>query len=95
MTPTADTAPLLEAARSLLSEAEPLISERGLTLVGVTITNLGDPRAIQLVLPLEPDRNAALDAALDVVRDRFGSDSLTRGVLLGRGAGLEMPMLPD
>ncbi len=95
MTPTADTAPLLAAARGLLSEAEPLIAERGLTLVGVTITNLGDPRAIQLVLPLEPDRNAALDAALDVVRDRFGSDSLTRAVLLGRGAGLEMPMLPD
>ena len=57
-TPTADTTPLLAAARGLLSEAEPLIAERGLTLVGVTITNLGDPRAIQLVLPLERDRNA-------------------------------------
>ncbi len=94
-TPTADTSPLLAAARGLLSEAEPLIRERGLTLVGVTITNLGDPRAIQLVLPLERDRNAALDAALDQVRSRFGGDSLTRAVLLGRGTGLEMPMLPD
>ncbi len=95
MTPTADTTPLLAAARGLLSEAEPLIAERGLTLVGVTITNLGDPRAIQLVLPLERDRNAMLDAALDEVRGRFGSGSLTRAVLLGRSTGPEMPMLPD
>jgi DNA polymerase-4 len=95
MTPTAETTTLMAAARSLLADAAPLIRERGLTLVGITITNLGDPRAIQLVLPLEPDRNAALDAALDEVRGRFGSESLTRAVLLGRSTGLEMPMLPD
>jgi DNA polymerase-4 len=61
----------------------------------VTITNLGDPRAIQLALPFEPDRNVALDAALDLVRERFGSTSVTRAVLIGRGTALEMPMLPD
>jgi DNA polymerase-4 len=94
-TPTAETTALLAAARGLLAEAAPLIEQRGVTLVGVSITNLGDPRAIQLVLPFEPDRSAALDAALDEVRGRFGSGSLTRAVLLGRGTGWEMPMLPD
>jgi len=29
------------------------------------------------------------------VRRRFGNASLTRGVLLGRDPGLEMPTLPD
>jgi DNA polymerase-4 len=37
----------------------------------------------------------ALDTALDQVRDRFGSAAVTRGVLLGRDQGLEMPRLPD
>jgi DNA polymerase-4 len=94
-TPTAETTALLAPARALLAQAAPLIEQRGLTLVGVTITNLGDPRAIQLTLPFEPDRNAALDAALDLVRGRFGGTSVTRAVLLGRGGDLEMPMLPD
>ncbi len=94
MTPTAETTTLVAAARGLLAEAAPLVEQRGITLVGVSITNLGDPRAVQLVLPFEPDRNAALDAALDEVRGRFGSSSLTRAVLLGRGGDLEMPMLP-
>jgi DNA polymerase-4 len=29
------------------------------------------------------------------VRRRYGNSSLTRGVLLGRDPGLEMPHLPD
>jgi DNA polymerase IV len=29
------------------------------------------------------------------VRDRFGSPSVTRAVLLGRDRGWTMPMLPD
>jgi DNA polymerase IV len=43
------------------------------------------------------DRNpaSALDATLDVVRDRFGSDAITRAVLLGRDPGVSMPLLPD
>ena len=43
------------------------------------------------MLPLDGDRNAALDAALDQVRGRFGTASLTRAVLLGRDTGLERP----
>ena len=93
--PTAETTALLPAARALLAEAAPLIAERGITLVGVTITNLASARAIQLVLPLDGDRNAALDAALDQVRGRFGTTSLTRAVLLGRDHDFGVPLLPD
>ena len=39
-TPTSETTPLLAAARALLADASPLIEERGITLVGVSITNL-------------------------------------------------------
>ena len=94
-TPTSETTALLAAARALLAEASPLIAERGITLVGVSITNLLSPGAIQLMLPLDGDRNAALDAALDQVRSRFGTKSLTRAVLLGRDTDLGVPMLPD
>jgi DNA polymerase-4 len=93
--PTAETTVLLQAARELLAEAAPLIAERGITLVGVTITNLASARAIQLVLPLDGDRNAALDAALDQVRGRFGTTSVTRAVLLGRDHDFGVPLLPD
>jgi DNA polymerase-4 len=31
---------------------------------------------------------------VDSVREKFGSKLLTRGVLVGRDSGLEMPMLP-
>ena len=48
----------------------------------------------QLVLPLDRPY-AALDAALDEVRERFGADAITRGVLLGRSQGLTVPLLPD
>jgi DNA polymerase-4 len=40
-------------------------------------------------------RPEALDAALDEVRDRYGSRSITRGVLVGRDPGIAMPLLPD
>jgi DNA polymerase-4 len=36
-----------------------------------------------------------MDTALDHVRERFGSKSLVRGVLLGRRDGLQVPLLPD
>jgi len=31
----------------------------------------------------------------DAIRERFGSDALQRGILLGRDEGWDMPMLPD
>jgi DNA polymerase-4 len=73
----------------------PMIERRGLTLVGVAVGNLEDDRAVQLALPFDRYSGGALDAALDEVRDRFGSAAITRAVLLGRDQGLTMPMLPD
>jgi DNA polymerase IV len=92
---TAETVTVLRTARRLLRAAMPMIRARGLTLIGVTFTNLDDDDAIQLALPLDRRRPAELDGALDRVRDRFGSAAVTRGVLLGRRPDLEVPLLPD
>ncbi len=45
--------------------------------------------------PFERVRRSALDAALDDIRDRYGSDAVTRAVLLGRDQGVAVPLLPD
>lgn len=92
---TAETARVLAAARRLLHEAWPLIAERRLTLVGITVANLCDDRPFQLALPLEGRASGALDAAVDAVRDRFGRAALTRAVLLGCSDHLEVPILED
>ena len=92
---TSSTAVVLSTARALLAAATPEIERRGLTLVGISVANLADARAVQLALPFEQGDRDALDAALDEVRDRFGSRAITRGVLLGRDPGLTMPLLPD
>jgi DNA polymerase-4 len=92
---TANTDAILTTARDLLSVAAPIIERRGITLVGVAVANLHDGRAVQLALPLDRRGGEALDAALDEVWQRFGSQALTRAVLLGRSRGVEMPLLPD
>jgi DNA polymerase IV len=92
---TAQTQTILGAARGLLAAATPLIRRQGLTLVGVSLANLHDDGAIQLALPFDRQRAAALDATLDDLRDRFGSAAVTRAVLLGRDQGLSVPLLPD
>jgi len=93
--PTANTHAILAAARDLLTIAVPMIERRGITLVGISVSNLGDGRRIQLTLPLESPYSDALDAAVDEVRLRFGSDAITRAVLLDRDGGVVMPLLPD
>jgi DNA polymerase IV len=93
--PTADTHTILLTVRKLLHEATPLIERRGLTLVGISVANLHDADAVQLELPLDANDRAALDAALDGVRDRFGSTAVVRAALLGRDQGLSVPLLPD
>ena len=93
---TCSTHALLGTARRLVAAAAPLIAERGLTLVGFAVSEIDRDGAEQLTLPLttraEP---AAVDAAVDQVRRRYGKSALTRGVLVGRDPGLEMPHLPD
>jgi DNA polymerase-4 len=92
---TARTATILAAARSLFGEAEPTIRQRGLTLIGLTVGNLENDEAVQLVLPFDRGSDGALDAALDDLRDRFGSSSVQRAAQLSVGEGWTVPMLPD
>jgi DNA polymerase-4 len=92
---TAHTQVILGVARDLLDAALPMIRRRGVTLVGITLSNLDDDSAIQLTLPFGRRTSIALDAALDVVRERFGTDAVTRAVLLGRNHGPAVPLLPD
>jgi DNA polymerase-4 len=92
---TAQTQVILATARKLLAGAMPLIERQGLTLVGVALGNLEDDDAIQLTLPLDDHRSAALDVTLDNLRDRYGADVVTRAVLLGRPADPAVPLLPD
>ncbi|MCG8922503.1 DNA polymerase IV [Lentzea sp. CC55] len=93
--PTTETEVLLAAARQLLDAAMPLISSRGITLLGVSLTNLEDDTPVQMALPFEERKPAALDAALDHVRDRFGSRSVTRATSIGRDPGISVPLPPD
>jgi DNA polymerase-4 len=93
--PTAQTRIVLDAARSLLGNAQPLIERRGLTLIGITIANLENDLPLQLCLPYDTDNAELLDAALDEIRTRFGPTAITRGILVGRRAVPDMPLLPD
>jgi DNA polymerase-4 len=92
---TAETRTVLDATRGLLATVAPTIERRGLTLVGVAVANLENHRPAQLALPLERPDGVALDAALDTIRDRYGSAAITRAALVGRAPGLLVPLLPD
>jgi DNA polymerase-4 len=97
---TASTEPILAAARELVASAGPLIADRGLTLVGFAVSNIDRDGARQLELPFDLHADSvrpsdAIDLAVDDVRRRYGNSAVTRGVLVGRDPGLEMPMLPD
>jgi DNA polymerase-4 len=93
---TCSTHAILATARRLVAAAAPLIAERGLTLVGFAVSEIDRDGAEQLMLPFttrtEP---AAVDAAVDQVRRRYGKSALTRGVFVGRDPALEVPHLPD
>jgi len=93
--PTAQTQTILAEARALLAGSMDLILDRGVTLVGLTLTNLTDDCPLQLALPFERGPLNPLDAVIDDIRERFGSGAITRAVLVGRGRDLEVPLLPD
>ena len=93
--PTAQTQTILAEARALLASSMDLILDRGVTLVGLTLTNLTDDCPLQLALPFERGPLNPLDAVIDDIRERFGSGAITRAVLVGRGRDLEVPLLPD
>jgi DNA polymerase IV len=93
---TAATRTVLAAARDLLAASQTTIDRRGLTLVGVTVSNL-DPSGLgtQLELPLAGRSLDALDAVLDEVRRSIGPSAVTRATLLQRDVGLSHWLFPD
>jgi DNA polymerase-4 len=92
---TAHTPTILAAARALLAAAMPTIERAGLTCVGISVSNLDDDDTVQLVLPFDRGAGGALDAALDDLRERFGTSAVGRTVMLGRDPGISIPLLPD
>jgi DNA polymerase-4 len=92
---TAETQAIFDAARGLLAAETRLIERRGLTLVGVAVSNLVNDTPLQLALPFEHRCALELDLAIDEIRTRYGLSAITRAVLLGRETGLAMPLLPD
>ena len=64
-------------------------------MIGISVGNLENEAALQLALPFDKAANDELDSALDQVKDKFGTNAITRGILLGRDQGLTVPMLPD
>jgi DNA polymerase-4 len=92
---TSDTQTILRAIRGLVATAMPLIRRDGLTMVGVTVSNLENDSAVQLPLPFERRAPRAVDIVVDQVRERFGTQALTRASQLGRDDGLMVPLLPE
>src|SRR3954471_6272860 len=86
---------ILATVRGLLATAMPTVERDGITLLGVSLTNLRSDDAVQLALPFDEVRASALDAALDDVRDRFGAQAIQRAVLLGRAEPMSVPLLRD
>lgn len=91
---TARTQTILDEARGLMLAAQPMVRDRGLTLVGISIGNLDDGEA-EPSLDFHERPQTALDTALDTVRHRFGADAITRAVQIGRTQGVSVPVLPD
>jgi len=92
--PTAASEPVLVTANALLRAAQPVIAGRGLTLIGVTVTRLEPDVARQLTLALDRVDRAALDAALDDVRERYGPQAITRATLVNSEPSLSAWLLP-
>ena len=89
------TETVLRISRELLLGLRPLIADRGITLLGLTIGALDASGTTQLMLPFDAHQSGVLDTALDEVREKFGADSVRRGVLVGSSDGFDVPMLPD
>jgi DNA polymerase-4 len=92
---TSATEVILGAVRALLDTALPMIHDRGITLLGISVGNFDRGGAVQLMLPFGGFPAAAVDTVLDDIHDRFGNTAITRAVLLGRDPGWQVPMLPD
>jgi DNA polymerase-4 len=92
---TGRTTVLLGIAQGLLAAALPEIAERGITLIGVSLSQLARADSVPPELPIDWDEGMRLDTVLDAVRDRFGAASVARAAQLGRDPGWSTPLLPE
>ena len=90
---TASTEPVLATARMLLATAQPFIDGRPLTLLGMALANL-ERDSGQLSLALERRDRAALDSALDEIRDRFGAGTVSRAAFVDSDDSLAAWVMP-
>jgi len=93
--PTDRTAVLLAVARALLAASQDEIADRGITLIGISLAQLGRADDIHPELPIEWNDGLRLDTVLDAVRDKFGAESVGRAAQLGRDPGWSTPLLEE
>ena len=89
------TTVLLAVAQALLASAQAEIADRGITLIGLSLSQLGRVDDIHPELPIDWNEGARLDSVLDAVRDKFGTTALDRAAQLGRDPGWSTPLLPE
>lgn len=92
------TGPILAAARTLMYDVWGHAVDRGLTLVGITLSGLDPVGTEQLLLPFDDVRReqhlVSLEGAIDEVRQRFGTTAVTRARMLDQDVGAQTPVLP-
>lgn len=99
--PVDGTGEILACAKQLLASLRTQVSERGLTLIGVSLESLDDNRAAQMALPVDGENDLregdpeALDRALDDLHERFGSGAVVRASLVDLARSDGSPVLPD
>lgn len=93
--PTDRTAILLDVARTLLAAAWPEIEARGITLIGISLSQLDRAENAPPELPIDWGDDERLDTVLDTLRGRFGAASVSRAAQLGRDPGWSSPILPE
>ncbi|MGX1584167.1 DNA polymerase IV [Microbacterium sp. NPDC055502] len=93
--PTDRTAILLTVARTLLAAAQSEVADRGITLLGLSLSQLDRADRVQPELPIDWGDEARLDSVLDTLRDRYGATSVSRAAQLGRDPGWSTPILPE
>jgi DNA polymerase-4 len=81
--PTQDTGAVIAVAQLLLREWRTAHPDAALRLLGVGVTDLKTPVQADLFCGSRP-RDSRLDAAIDGIRERFGSGLMTRASLLPR-----------
>ena len=81
--PTQETAIVYSAAKALLEQWLATQPDAAVRLLGVGVSDLQTLPQADLFAG-DPVQSSRLDSAIDGIRDRFGSDMLTRASLLSR-----------